>query len=172
MSKIDADDVEFDPQIGRMHCDQGGKIYLQLVKPIIATGVEVDIKDHHKYRGRIALIKSHYLLRNGTKIVQDGKSTLSVDEMMIRLQPTEFPEEELQLKLSSVQLPKEVAIIDGQLFLPPQRVLPMNVTSRRGRVIQNHAGNGTVSVVFGCDSGQWNVRHPHVFKRNDSLQVK
>lgn len=171
VSEIDADDVEFDPQIGRMHCDQGGKIYLQLVKPIPATGVKVSI-DHHEFRGRFALIKSHYLLRNGTKLVQDGKSTLSVDDMMIRLQPIEFPEEELQLKLSSVQLPKEVAIIDGQLFLPPRHVLPVNVTSRRGRVIQNHAGNGTVSVVFGCDSGECNVRHPHIFELNDSVQVK
>ncbi len=155
VSEIDADDVEFHPQIGRMHCDQGGKIYLQLVTPITATGVQVRIKDHHKFRGTLALIKSHYLLRNTlAKIEQDGKSTLSVDNMLIRIQPIGFPEKELHLKLSNVQLPKDVTIIDGQLFLPPRHVVPMNVTSRRGRVIQYHAGNGTVCVVFGCDSGE------------------
>jgi hypothetical protein len=79
--------------------------------------------------------------------VKKGKLELE----LVKPYPANFPEQMLQQMLRNVQLPKIVTTLP---FPTSQKVLPKKVVSKKGRIIQFHAGDGTVSVVFGCKSGE------------------
>jgi hypothetical protein len=76
--------------------------------------------------------------------VEHGKLELQV----VKPHPANF----LELKLRNyLKLTKKVTTLPFPTY---QKVLPEKVVSKEGRIIQFHAGNGTVSVVFGCESGE------------------
>jgi hypothetical protein len=147
--------IEFDPHIGGQ-CYKDGICTLQLQTPVPATGVKVYIKDNSKLHHRSALIKSHFLSQKTSAVAADESLvTLTLlSSQSSELRNVNLPNQELQLKLKDVFLPHNVTVIDNQLLLSPRRAAPVTVSARKGRVMQHHTGDETVSVVFGCDTGK------------------
>ncbi len=153
-------DLEFGPHIRPIFCVENGIFRLQLQRPVPAIGVEASIcyPDDGKLNGRRALINSHILCsksKHGEKGVQKVKVALVGRRA-----------KKIKLQLNCLQLPAEVAIFDGGLFLPPRLAPPVTVNFKRGRFIQYHAGDDSISVMFGCDEGMHHVSsqvYPFIF---------
>jgi hypothetical protein len=132
-----------------MICAENGILRLQLQTPVPAIGVEASIylPDDGKLNGRRALIQSHILFSK-SKNGKNGAEKVTL--ALVGSRP-----KKLRLQLKCLQLPADVTIIDGGLFMPPRIAPPVTVNSKKGRFIQYHAGDDTISVMFGCDEGTY-----------------
>jgi hypothetical protein len=134
----------------------GHKYTIRLQTPVPARGIHVILNDMEddSLNGKLARINSHFMSTKMTD-VKAAKSTFSAsilgeDSRNIKLKTNDIERLMKQFAL-------DVTIVHGQLMYPAKLLTPERFDSAKCRIMQYHAGDDTVSVIFGCDSGK---RHP------------
>ncbi len=141
---IPINDLEFGPHIAGYAQDERGVCTLKLQTPFAARNIDVTINNHDDVRlnGQHAVTNSHFLSWH-----VDTETTADCTIGVTLLETGE----RVEMKIKHLQLPDGVSRIHDGLFFTPK---PAIVTSRFGRVLQHHAHNNTVTVIFGCETGE------------------
>ncbi len=151
LSNVKIDNVDFTPHL--VH-PKGSFWNMQLQTPVPARDVEVTIQGHDdpSLNGRRGLINSSFFHNINV-------SSIGSEYMCYVIQyGGGSGSREIPVNLKNLKLPDNVKFVDGQLFYPAQPVSSVTsdelVLPKRGRVLIHHTENDTVSVVFGCDTGE------------------
>jgi tetratricopeptide (TPR) repeat protein len=159
--------IDFSPHLEDLQAS--GTLNLRLRSMLPGKGVDVVLKSpsDRKLKGKHGIIKSHVCLDTASVVVPKGWNDRTVGVHVPGYLKA------LEMRIGCLDLPPNVTFKDDQLFFQPEQPALSVVfkTKTLGRVLQHNAKNRTVSVVFGCDTGELSNLKPgsqvHRFKECD-----
>jgi tetratricopeptide (TPR) repeat protein len=159
--------IDFSPHLEDLQAS--GTLNLRLRSILPGKGVKVVLKNpsDRKLKGKHGVIKSHVCLDTASVGVPKGWNDRTVG-----VHVEGYPKV-LEMRIGCLDLPPNVTFKHDQLFFQPEEpALSVEFkTKTSGRVLQHNAENRTVSVIFGCDTGELSNLKPgsqvHRFKECD-----